>query len=62
MIPTTILAGVLVLLVAVSGATAYLMYLRVQYLKRESERLRSKMEVGDDELEQIESSLNSVSV
>lgn len=56
----TTVTGVLVVLLAVSLFISYLIYVRIKHLQREVERLRSKMEVEDEELEKIESSLKSL--
>lgn len=60
MTPTTILAGIMILLILCAGAMTYLMYVRVRSLKKEAERLRSGAEVSEDELRRIESGLNSI--
>ena len=60
MVLTTVVTGTLLFLLLVTVTMSYLIYVRIKHLQREVERLRSKMEVGDDELEQIESSLNSI--
>ena len=60
MTPTTILAGILILLILCTGGMTYLMYVRVRSLREEAERLRSSTEVTDDELKRIESGLNSI--
>ncbi len=60
MVLTTVVTGVLLFLLAVSLGMSYLIYVRIKYLQREVERMRSKIDVTDDELEQIESSLKSI--
>jgi hypothetical protein len=57
---TTAIAGALALLLFVSLGLAYLMYVRMRELQSEVEEMRSRVELHDDELEQIESSLSSV--
>ena len=57
---TTVVAGTLVFLLSVTVAMSYLIYVRIKRLQGEVERLRSKMEVEEEELEQIESSLRSI--
>ena len=60
MVVTTAVTGVLFVLLVVSLSLSYLIYVRIRDLQREVERLRSKMEVEDEELEKIESSLKSL--
>jgi hypothetical protein len=60
MVVTTAVTGVLFVLLVVSLSLSYLIYVRIKHLQREVERLRSKMEVEDEELEKIESSLKSL--
>jgi len=60
MVLATVVTGVLVFLLAVSLGMSYLIYVRIQDLRQEVEEMRSKVEVSDEELEQIESSLKSL--
>jgi cell division protein FtsL len=60
MVVTTAVTGILFVLLVVSLSLSYLIYVRIKHLQREVERLRSKMEVEDEELEKIESSLKSL--
>ncbi len=60
MVLTTVVTGVLVFLLAISLGMSYLIYVRIQDLRQEVEEMRSKVEVSDEELEQIESSLKSL--
>ncbi|MDZ7689440.1 MAG: hypothetical protein U5J64_12160 [Halobacteriales archaeon] len=60
MVLMTVVTGVLIFLLVVTLTMSYLIYVRIKHLQREIERMRSKMEIRDDELENIESSLNSV--
>ncbi len=62
MTPTTILAGILLLLILCTGVVTYLMYVRVRSLRKEAERLRSGAEVSEDELRRVESGLNSIDI
>jgi len=57
---TTIIAGVLTVLLVVALGISYLIYVRMRDLQQELEQMRSRVEMHDDELEQIESSLSSV--
>jgi hypothetical protein len=57
---TTAIMGGLTLLLAVALAFTYLMYVRMRELQSELESMRSRVELHDDELEQIESSLSGV--
>ena len=56
----TVVTWVLVFLLALSMGMSYLIYIRIQDLQQEVDRMRSKIEVSDEELEQIESSLKSI--
>lgn len=47
------------LLIVALGFT-YLMYVRMRELQKELESMRSRVELHDDELEQIETSLSNV--
>ena len=60
MVLTTVVTGTLLFLLLVTVTMSYLIYVRIKHLQREVERLRSKIEIEDEELEQIESSLKSL--
>lgn len=47
-------------LLVVALGMSYLIYVRMRDLQQELEQMRSRVEMHDDELEQIESSLSSV--
>lgn len=57
---TTAIAGALALLLSVALVLTYLMYVRMRELQSEVEEMKSRVELHDDELEQIESSLSTV--
>lgn len=57
---TTLIAGVLTFLLIIALSISYLIYIRMKDLQEELEQMRSRVEMHDDELEQIESSLSSV--
>ncbi len=59
---TTLIISALGLLLGVSLGASYLIYIRVKQLQQEIERMRSQMEVTNDELDQIESSLKSMDI
>lgn len=59
MVTTALVVGLTLLLVVALGFT-YLMYVRMRELQKELETMRSRVELHDDELEQIESSLSNV--
>lgn len=60
MVLATVAMVVLSFLLVVSLGMSYLIYVRIQHLQKEVERMRSKIEVTDEEMEQIESSLKSL--
>lgn len=60
MVMMTLITVVLFLLLLVTLAMSYLIYVRLKDLQSEVDRLRSKMDVEEEELEQIESSLKSI--
>lgn len=60
MVVMTVVTVILFFLLLATLSMSYLIYVRLQDLQREVDRLRSKMEVEDEELEQIESSLKSI--
>lgn len=60
MVVMTAVAVVLFFLLLVTLGMSYLIYVRLRDLQHEVERLRAKMEVEEEELEQIESSLKSL--
>jgi len=57
---TTVIAGVLSLLLVVALGVTYLMYVRMQQLREELESMKSQVSVHEEELENIESSLKGV--
>ncbi|MDY6779929.1 MAG: hypothetical protein SV760_05175 [Halobacteria archaeon] len=57
---TTIIIGVLSLLLVGTLWLSYLMYVRLRQLQDEVEELRSQVEMTDDELDRLESSINSI--
>lgn len=57
---TTAIAGGMALLLVVALGFTYLMYVRMRELQKELETMRSRVELHDDELEQIETSLSNV--
>lgn len=60
MVVMTVVTAILFILLLVTLSMSYLIYVRIKDLQSEVERLRAKMEVEDEELEQIESSLRSL--
>lgn len=60
MVLVSVVTGVLVFLLALSLGMSYLIYVRIRDLRQEVERMKSKVEVTDEELDQIESSLESI--
>lgn len=60
MVPTTAVAGGMAFLLVVALSFTYLMYVRMRELQKELESMRSRVELHDDELEQIETSLSNV--
>lgn len=60
MVVMTVVSGILSVLLLVSVAVSYLIYVRIKDLQSEVDRLRAKMEVEEEELENIESSLKSL--
>ena len=60
MVPTTAVAGGMAFLLIVALSFTYLMYVRMRELQKELESMRSRVELHDDELEQIETSLSNV--
>ena len=57
---TTAIAGGLAILLVIALGFTYLMYVRMRELQKELETMRSRVELHDDELEQIETSLSNV--
>jgi hypothetical protein len=57
---TTAVAGGMAFLLIVALGFTYLMYVRMRELQKELESMRSRVELHDDELEQIETSLSNV--
>jgi len=60
MVVMTVVSGILSVLLLVSVAVSYLIYVRIKDLQSEVDRLRAKMEIEEEELENIESSLKSL--
>jgi len=60
MVLMTVVTGLLIFLLVVSLTMSYLIYVRIRHLQREIDHMKSRMDVSDEELENIESSLNSV--
>lgn len=57
---TTIIIGVLAALLVGTLWLSYLMYIRLRQLQEEVNELRSQVEMTDDELDRLESSINSI--
>jgi cell division protein FtsL len=57
---TTIIIGVLAALLVGTLWLSYLMYVRLRQLQEEVNELRSQVEMTDDELDRLESSINSI--
>jgi cell division protein FtsL len=55
-----IIIGLLTLLLVGTLWMSYLMYVRLRQLQDEVEELRSQVEMTDDELDRLESSINSI--
>lgn len=60
MVLVNVVTGMLIFLLALSLGMSYLIYVRIQDLRQEVKKMRSKVEVTDEELDQIESSLDSI--
>ncbi len=57
---TSIIIGLLTVLLVGTLWMSYLMYVRLRQLQEEVEELRSQVEMTDDELDRLESSINSI--
>jgi cell division protein FtsL len=57
---TSIIIGLLTVLLVGTLWMSYLMYVRLRQLQDEVEELRSQVEMTDDELDRLESSINSI--
>lgn len=57
---TSIIIGLLTILLIGTLWMSYLMYVRLRQLQREVEELRSQVEMTDDELDRLESSIKSI--
>lgn len=58
----TLIIGALGVLLGISLGVSYLIYVRLRQLQQEVERMKSEMEVTNDELDQIENSLKSMDI
>jgi cell division protein FtsL len=57
---TSIIIGLLAVLLVGTLLMSYIMYVRLRQLQDEVEELRSQVEMTDDELDRLESSINSI--
>ncbi|MCX2817788.1 hypothetical protein EGH25_00210 [Haladaptatus sp. F3-133] len=57
---TNIIIGLLTVLLVGTLWMSYLMYVRLRQLQDEVQELRSQVEMTDDELDRLESSINSI--
>jgi cell division protein FtsL len=57
---TSIIIGLLTVLLVGTLLMSYIMYVRLRQLQDEVEELRSQVEMTDDELDRLESSINSI--
>ena len=57
---STVVIGVLTVLLVATLSVSYLMYVRLRQLQYEVEELRSQVEMTDDELDRLESSIKSI--
>jgi|GEM_PF-1427106 cell division protein FtsL len=57
---TSIIIGLLTVLLVGTLWMSYLMYVRLRQLQDEVQELRSQVEMTDDELDRLESSINSI--
>ncbi len=57
-----LIIGALGVLLGISLGVSYLIYVRLRQLQQEVERMKSEMEVTNDELDQIENSLKSMDI
>ncbi|MDY6779801.1 MAG: hypothetical protein SV760_04505 [Halobacteria archaeon] len=59
---TTLIIGVLVALLLATVFFTYLLYVRLRQIQNEVEELRSTVEVTDDEIDRLGSTLDSMDV
>jgi len=57
---STVVIGLLTALLVATLSVSYLMYVRLRQLQHEVEDLRSQVEMTDDELDRLESSIRSI--
>jgi septal ring factor EnvC (AmiA/AmiB activator) len=57
---STVVIGVLTVLLVATLSVSYLMYVRLRQLQYEVEELKSQVEMTDDELDRLESSIKSI--
>jgi len=57
---STAIIGLLAVLLVATLTVSYLMYVRLRQLQYEVEELRSQVEMTDDELDRLESSIKSI--
>ena len=57
---TTVVIGLLMVLLVVTLSVSYLMYVRLRQLQEEMTQLRSQVRMTDDELDRLESSIKSI--
>lgn len=57
---STVIIGLLAVLLVATLTVSYLMYVRLRQLQYEVEELRSQVEMTDDELDRLESSIKSI--
>lgn len=57
---STVIIGLLTVLLVGTLWMSYLMYVRLRQLQEEVEELRSQVEMTDDELDRLESSIKSI--
>ncbi|MFP4632717.1 MAG: hypothetical protein ACOCT0_03185 [Halobacteriota archaeon] len=57
---TSVIIGLLTILLIGTLWMSYLMYVRLRQLQQEVEELRSQVEMTDDELDRLESSIKSI--
>jgi cell division protein FtsL len=57
---STVIIGLLTVLLVATLTVSYLMYVRLRQLQYEVEELRSQVEMTDDELDRLESSIKSI--
>lgn len=57
---STVVISLLTVLLVATLAVSYLMYVRLRQLQHEVEELRSQVEMTDDELDRLESSIKSI--